>query len=78
MESNFTVPDDYQSTFLVLAENKILPAAFANQIAPSVGLRNLIIHKYGRVDIQRMVNDIKNEVDQYFEYLKYINKFVSD
>ncbi len=75
-ESDFNVPDDYQGTFIVLAENKILPMDFALKISPSVGLRNLVIHKYGRVDTKKMVDDIKNEINQYLEYLKYINKFL--
>lgn len=75
-ESNFAIPDDYQSTFIVLAKNNVMPVAFANQIAPSVGLRNLIVHKYGRVDLKKMTDDIKSEIEQYIEYLKYINKLV--
>ena len=75
-ESDFRVPDDYQSTFSSLGENNVLPMDFALKIAPSVGLRNLIIHKYGKVDIKRMVDDIKHEIKDYLEYLKYINKFI--
>lgn len=77
-ESDFQVPNDYQSTFITLGENKILPMEFAEKIAPSVGLRNLIIHKYGKVDLKRMVDDIKNEVGQYLEYLKFINNFLEN
>jgi len=44
-ESDFNIPEDYQSTFIVLGENKVLPMSFAIKIAPSVGLRNLIVHK---------------------------------
>lgn len=76
-ESNFAIPDDYQSTFMVLAKNNVMPVAFANQIAPSVGLRNLIVHKYGRVDLKKMIDDVKNEISQYVEYLKYLSDFVS-
>lgn len=76
VESKFQVPDDYQSTFLTLAHHKILTADFAVKIAPSVGLRNLVVHKYGRVDIKRMIDDIKNEIGQYKEYLQYIAKFL--
>ncbi|NCQ16420.1 DUF86 domain-containing protein [Candidatus Falkowbacteria bacterium] len=72
-ESDAMVPDDYQSTFITLAENKFLPMNFAAQIAPSVGLRNLIVHKYGLVDIKKMVEDIKKNVNQYLQYMKYIN-----
>lgn len=75
-ESGFSVPDDYQNTFMVLAENKIISMEFALKIAPSVGLRNLVVHKYGRVDIKKMVDDIKNEIGQYREHLNYINKLL--
>lgn len=75
-ESNIQVPDDYQSTFIALGENKILPMEFALKIAPSVGLRNLVVHKYGKVDIKKMIDDIKNEIGQYFEYLKHIQQFL--
>ena len=73
-EERLDTPDDYQSTFTVLAERKIFPMEFALKIAPSVGLRNLIVHKYGRVDIKRMVDDIKNEIGDYVEYIKLISK----
>ncbi len=75
-ESDFSVPNDYQSTFIILGENKVIPMNFAVKIAPSVGLRNLIIHRYGRVDLKRMIDDIKNEISDYLEYLKFIDNFL--
>lgn len=75
-ESGLSVPDDYQSTFIILAKNKILPMDFAGQIAPSVGLRNLVVHKYGRVDVKRMVDDIKNEIGDYRDYLKLLHVYL--
>lgn len=76
-ESGFPLPDDYQNTFIVLAENKVIPMDFALKIAPSVGLRNLVVHKYGRVDTKKMVDDIKNEIGQYREHLHYMNRFLN-
>lgn len=75
-ETDFNTPEDYQSTFIILGENKILPMNFAVKIAPSVGLRNLIVHKYGKVDLKKMIDDIKNEIGQYLEYLKLVNEFI--
>ena len=69
-------PDDYQSTFVALSENKILPMDLALKISPSVGLRNLIVHKYGQVDLKKMVGDIKSEIKQYLDYLRAINDFI--
>lgn len=76
-ESGFSLPDDYQNTFIVLAENKVVAMDFALKVAPSVGLRNLVVHKYGRVNVKKMVNDIKNEIGQYREYLGYIDRFLN-
>ena len=75
-EADIKVPDDYQSTFITLAENKFMPMDFAVQIAPSVGLRNLIVHKYGRVDSKKMIEDIKTNISQYLEYSRYISEVV--
>ena len=75
-ESDVSVPDDYQSTFMVMGEHNILPMDFAQAIAPSVGLRNLIVHKYGKVDIGRMIDDVKNNIGQYKDYLRHISEFV--
>lgn len=74
--ANAAVPDNYQSTFTALAERAMLPMDFALKIAPSVGLRNLVVHRYGRVDVKRMVNDIKHEIGQYREYTKHIDTYV--
>ena len=75
IESEISVPDDYQSTFMILGEHSMLPMDFAQAIAPSVGLRKLIVHKYGRVDIGRMIDDVKNNIGQYKDYLKHISEF---
>lgn len=76
VESSFHVPDDYQSTFIILGENKVLDMDFALRIAPSVGLRNLVVHKYGRVDLKRMLDDIKEGIADFTEYLKQIQRYL--
>lgn len=75
-ESGFPIPDDYQNTFMVLAKHNVIPVDFALIIAPSVGLRNLVVHKYGRADIKKMIDDIKEGIDQYRAYLTYIAEFL--
>lgn len=72
MTSDSPPPEDYQSTFPKLGELKILPMEFALQIAPSVGLRNLVVHRYGKVDLKRMLDDIKNNIKQYREFMRHI------
>ena len=74
-ESNFQTPDDYRSTFITLGEHKVLPPDFARKIAPSVGLRNLIVHQYGTVDLKLMVDHIKNEISDYDTYITLIHDY---
>ncbi|MBM3260991.1 DUF86 domain-containing protein [Candidatus Kaiserbacteria bacterium] len=74
--SNLPAPDDYQSTFTTIGERGMLPDNFARRIAPSVGLRNLVVHRYGKVDIVRMVDDISHEIGQYRDYLRHIVEYL--
>lgn len=76
-EGNFHVPEDYESTFRILAQNNVIPGDFALKIAPSVGLRNQVVHKYGKVDLKYMVDQIKGEIGDYNEYLKHMNEFLN-
>ncbi len=75
--SDFSIPDDYESTFITLGEKKVLPMEFALKIAPSVGLRNRVVHKYGEINLKRMVDEIKENIDDYPEYLKHLEQFLA-
>ena len=50
--SGFNIPDDFQSTFIILAQNNVLPEDFASKIAHVVGLRNRLVHRYEKIDKQ--------------------------
>ncbi len=69
-------PNDYAGTFTIVARSKVFPFDFGEKISKSVGLRNQIIHQYEKVDIDRMLNDIKSNISDYIQYIKYINDFV--
>lgn len=70
------VSEDFQGTFAILGQNKILPIDFALKIAPVVGLRNKIVHKYDIVDPKKFISDLKTKSGDFVEYIKLINKFL--
>ncbi len=70
------VPEDFQSAFFILAENKILPEEFARTIAPVVGLRNRLIHRYEKVDVEILLNTIRRNKEDFKEYVKHILKYL--
>lgn len=73
-KNNFSVPDDFYSTFITLGENGILPRDFALKLAPIVGLRNRLVHQYEEVDNHRFIRTLKNNFDDFGQYLKYIRE----
>ena len=67
---------DYQGTFGLMAKCSALPYELAFQIAPSVGLRNGLIHSYEKLDPARVVHEIKRNMGQYREYMRHILEYV--
>jgi uncharacterized protein YutE (UPF0331/DUF86 family) len=70
------VPEDFQSAFLILAENKILPEEFARRIAPVVGLRNRLVHRYEKVDVEMLLDMIRKSKGDFKNYIKHILEYL--
>lgn len=76
-ELDLKSPNDFQNTFGILAENKILPDDFAEKFAPVVGARNILVHRYEKMDKKLFVNQVKNERKNFLEYLRLINEYLN-
>lgn len=68
--------DDMQSTFYILSELKILPEKFAEKIAPVVGVRNMIVHRYEKLDKKLFLQNLYKSFGDFAQYLKYIDEFL--
>lgn len=66
----------YEDTFLRLADLKVLSNELAQKIAPSAGLRNVLVHEYDEVDPKLVYESIGEAINQYGEYCAAILKFV--
>ncbi|MEK7172638.1 MAG: HepT-like ribonuclease domain-containing protein [Patescibacteria group bacterium] len=69
-------PDDYKETFLALAIIEIYPKEFAEKISKSVGLRNMLVHNYRKLDEEKFYNSIKDCLNDYAKYCEYILNFI--
>ncbi|MCX6723962.1 MAG: DUF86 domain-containing protein [Candidatus Staskawiczbacteria bacterium] len=69
-------PEDPQSVFYVLGENKILPGKFAFKIAPVVAVRNRIVHGYETLDLSLFTKNLRKNYPDFEKYLKYVEKFL--
>jgi len=69
-------PNDYKETFLALSTLGIYPKEFAERISKSVGLRNILVHNYRKLDEEKFYNSIKDCLNDYGNYCEYILKFL--
>ena len=75
-ESIAAAPDDLQSTFSTLADHAILPRNFADKIAPTVGLRNRVVHRYESLQRKTFVELLKENFSDFEQYLSLIQEYI--
>jgi uncharacterized protein YutE (UPF0331/DUF86 family) len=73
---NLRAPEDATETFHILGEAGILPLKFVEKFSPVAGLRNMVVHDYEKIDVQKLIDDIKNGIGQFGEYATYIDDFL--
>jgi len=71
-----TSPKNYKETFLKLAELKVLPQEFAQEISESAGFRNAIVHEYNKIDREVIYRTIDEAIKQYADYCQYLLDFL--
>ncbi len=64
-------PDDAFDSFIQVGKKGILDKKFAEEIAPSTGERNIIIHEYEKIDDGIVYNSIKETLFMYKRYISY-------
>ncbi|MEK7482422.1 MAG: DUF86 domain-containing protein [Patescibacteria group bacterium] len=74
-ELGLNVPDDFEGTFNILAKNKILPDDFALKIAPTVGLRNRLVHRYEELNPKLFIESFQKEYPDFEKYIGLINAY---
>jgi uncharacterized protein YutE (UPF0331/DUF86 family) len=54
-------PATYLEAFEILAEGKVIPMELAEQMADLAGFKNVLVHIYWRLDIQRVYEVLQQE-----------------
>jgi uncharacterized protein YutE (UPF0331/DUF86 family) len=71
---NYRAPEDYSDVFKVLLENKILSDDFTVTMQKMVKFRNRIVHLYWDVEETALHGILKNNLEDFDEFLKNISK----
>lgn len=71
------LPFDFKESFLLLTDLGIYPKEFAEKISKSVGLRNILVHEYTRLDEKKFYSSIKDCYKDYTQYCRYIIDYLN-
>jgi len=66
----------YEDTFLRLGDLAVLPQTLAKAIAPSAGLRNVLVHEYDEVDERLVYQSVGHALTQYTKYCDQLIKLL--
>lgn len=72
---NYEKPEDYRSVILILGNEKIIPEDFSKKFADSAGFRNILVHHYNKIDVEKVYDYLNNRLNDFNKFIKYIAKF---
>ncbi len=77
-ELNLETAEDLKGTFDIISDYGILEKEFAGRIGKVVGLRNLIVHQYEKIDNKKFLADFRKHNSDFDEYFKYITAYLNN
>ncbi len=67
-EKNLGTPKNFSECITFLVSNSYIKPGLGEKLIPMIGLRNLLIHEYGIIDVERLF--------EYLDLLNDINDFI--
>jgi uncharacterized protein YutE (UPF0331/DUF86 family) len=76
MESGNRPPEDYTSSFIRVAEIKLISPELAQRIKGSGGMRNILVHEYLDIDDEKVYKTIPTAISDYKEYIRQVDDYL--
>ena len=70
------LPKDNRDAIRKLSDNKIIPMKLSARLEDMVSFRNLLIHRYGKVDDSRAYHYLKEEIADISDFILTIEKLI--
>lgn len=72
----FERPKTYAEIFELLGKKKIINISLSRALANMARFRNLLVHSYAKVDNLKVLNYIKNDLDNIKEFIQELMNFL--
>lgn len=76
-DQRLPAPKTSKETIEILGGEGIIDKKFALEFAPAVGLRNILIHDYLKIDYKQVADKINNRLGDFEKFAQQIAKFYS-
>ncbi|MCL7412311.1 MAG: DUF86 domain-containing protein [ANME-2 cluster archaeon] len=68
--------EEYREIFYVLGQRRVLDSDLASKLEDMAGFRNLLVHRYGDIDNVRVLEMIKNDLNDVLLFEKRILQYL--
>ncbi len=69
-------PEDNYEAISILFKNKVISENLAQKLTKMIGLRNILVHEYGKIDRKRIYKILKEQIKDFEEFKKQIISFL--
>ncbi len=76
-EEGFERPKDYETVFLILGKEGIIPEDFAKEFAQAAGFRNVLVHMYEEVNIDILHMFLTERLEDFDEFARYVAQYLN-
>ena len=77
-KEEFEKPEEYKNVILLLGKKDIIPKNFSEKFASAASFRNILVHLYEDVDVEKLIIYLKNNLEDFNKFKKYIVKYVEN
>jgi uncharacterized protein YutE (UPF0331/DUF86 family) len=75
-QRGFRKAENNEDLFTILAEAKVYPAAFGEQLKGLGGFRNILVHDYININLELVYKNLKRGLPLFKTFARYIAKFI--
>src|SRR3972149_8929327 len=76
-EKGFRRAEDYKDIYKILEEKSIIDPVLSAKLQEMAQFRNLLVHKYGKIDTKRVFIIMSEDLKDIQDFVKKILKYIS-
>jgi uncharacterized protein YutE (UPF0331/DUF86 family) len=72
----FRKPETNREVIEILGERGILDRKFAAKFAPAAGFRNILVHRYGEIDLDELHSHLRHDTKDFDAFARQVAAYL--